>query len=173
MRLHPSRLIVAAFGIPIWLLLASCSSAEPTTVPTSTPTARQVYTDSFGIEWELLGLADDAVGKTWATFVESIGPSGEGYPGTAVAAEAALNTYVQRSTAMQEKLKTITPPPGCERLHILFSEVAGVGVESARVMQEIVDDGFFAAETTRKIEVAMAQVSSVASDLGSARRECR
>jgi len=74
---------------------------------------------------------------------------------------------------MQEKLKTITPPPGCERLHILFSEVAGVGVESARVMQEIVDDGFFAAETTRKIEVVMAQVSSVASDLGSARRECR
>ena len=99
--------------------------------------------------------------------------SGAANPEITVAAEAALNTYVQRSAAMQEKLKTITPPPGCERVHILFSEVAGVGVESVRVMQEIVDDGFFATETTLKMEMVMAQVNSVVTDLDSAQGECR
>ncbi|NQW20445.1 MAG: hypothetical protein HQ477_06945 [Chloroflexi bacterium] len=170
-----TALLLIAIGIAV----ASCSTPEPTPVPTATPistsvpTAWQVYTDSLGLEWDLLGAADDAVNEAWPTFVDSLGPNGDGYPGTAVAVEAALNTFVLRSTAMQEKLKTITPPPECERLHILVAELAKVGVESANAMQEIVSDGYIGEGTTRQLEVSQAQISSVAGDVYNAERECR
>ncbi len=185
MKAPTIRYLVIILGAALVLSVVSCSSPEPTPVPsatvrptttpipTSTPTAWQVYTDRLGIEWELLGQADAAVGNAWATFVNSLDATGAANPEITVAIEAALNTYVQRSTAMQEKLKTITPPPGCELVHFLFSEVAGVGVESAQVMQEIVDDGFFATETTRKMAVAMEQVNYAISDLNGAQQGCR
>ena len=171
------RYLSIRIGIVTGLLIIACSSPEPTPAPTPTPIptpARwEVYTDSFGIEWELLGLADDAVAEAWLAFTDSLAPSGQGYPGTAVTVEAALNTYVLRSNSMQEKLKTITPPPECELFHVLLTEVAKVGVESAYAMQEIVDAGFINESTTHNLDVSMAQVSAVADDLNTAQRECR
>jgi hypothetical protein len=195
MKTPTIRYLTIILGTVIALAVVSCSSAEPTavpsatatTIPTSTvtpttaliptpgPSAWQVYTDSLGVEWVLLGQADIAVGDAWADFVESLEDSGPANPEIAVAVENALSIYVERSTAMQEKLKTVTPPPGCELVHILFSDVAGIGVESVQVMQEIVDDGSFTTETTKKMEVAMEQVNYVVADLefAQAQGECR
>ena len=171
------RYLSISVGIMTGLLIIACSSPEPSPVPTPTPipppAAWEVYTDSFGIEWELLGLSDDAVVEAWSAFTDSLAPSGQGYPGTAVTAEAALNTYVRRSNSMQEKLKTITPPPECERFHLLLIEVAKVWVESAYAMPEIVDAGFISESTTHNLHVSMAQVSAVTDDLNTAQRECR